>query len=937
MKTVLLTTLLALSTLFAQAREVRSINDLKIGDTITLKITVSDGVVGHSSIWDFDQVQKIDVQLNVISTDKDSIRFGVKPTNWYARFQDQEMYEGSMYKRFKYYGYFDSYFFGIYGDGKKAFYLFKDNNVIFEMNKNNGKGNTRFLSSLEEKSYGTERQKWYQTFVPMPSGIKVSYIDISVSDLSLDFGRILNMSVEGFVQEWIKRSKEGQPIPWCVDLKNGIGTKEQQPTFVQVISASFDLPTNVQLTFTPSTDMPEDRIFISNGFERIKPIKKQTDSSYIFKFFLPSPKRMAIKDLMLDITPDDSINIEYNATNNSYTFSGEGGANCAYINEIVKFYRESLILRKSNPMSEPPNPLWYHLETQEQVNDFFARGKEQHSTALNKYIKEMNPYWIRSAKLSYSYWYASEKVYINNIKTFENRGSHVPISAQYEMDWNSEEFGDLFPISDYLYQPYSYSYFIDNYFDYKAIQTNDDVLTGMKYLRGHLPKYYLAEAIFWGYPKYLLTSETLKYLMTSFHLSESNREYLRFLESSDEPELRNEIINLHHQLEKVEPGANIKDLNLEIASYIPFNTKKDNYIALLVDDELENVNLQIKNPCKEPDKISDDLVGKITQVVITSESRKAFFDDKPEMQKHIIFVPDKMLRDYYDKIVSRKGYYIVMRSDGTIIDRFVGNYYNDYGTFLLKAVEEDIEKQQNQSTASSSTLITIIISSIFSIVFTFFVVRYFVRRRESIKRHISELELKAIRAQMNPHFTFNALGSIQNLINQKKDKEANDYLVNFAKLLRMVLSTSEKKLITLSEEIEQLDLYLRLEQLRVPFQYHIEVDKKIDTENEEIPGMLIQPIVENAVKHAIVPKGGGKIDLRFGRSKDMLNVTISDSGDGYFETSNTEKARGFGLQAVRERLNLLSKELKINIGLRIENIETENNISGCMVTISIPV
>jgi LytS/YehU family sensor histidine kinase len=189
---------------------------------------------------------------------------------------------------------------------------------------------------------------------------------------------------------------------------------------------------------------------------------------------------------------------------------------------------------------------------------------------------------------------------------------------------------------------------------------------------------------------------------------------------------------------------------------------------------------------------------------------------------------------------------------------------------------------------------------------------------------------------MNPHFTFNALGSIQNLINQKKDKEANDYLVNFAKLLRLVLSTSEKRLITLSEEIEQLELYLRLEQLRVPFRYTIDIDESIDVENEEIPGMLIQPIVENAVKHGVVPEGGGHIKLTFTMTGQVLYVTVTDTGNGYFVSEDAAKA-GFGLQAIRERLKLLNKELKLEIGLQIENIETDRKITGCKVTISIPV
>ena len=118
------------------------------------------------------------------------------------------------------------------------------------------------------------------------------------------------------------------------------------------------------------------------------------------------------------------------------------------------------------------------------------------------------------------------------------------------------------------------------------------------------------------------------------------------------------------------------------------------------------------------------------------------------------------------------------------------------------------------------------------------------QKQERNRRHIRELELRAIRSQMNPHFIFNALSSIQNLINRSANQEANKYLIDFSRLLRKVLATSEKKLVPLSDEIEQLQLYLKLEQLRFPFSYSLTVDNNIEPDAIEIPGMLIQPFVE---------------------------------------------------------------------------------------------
>jgi LytS/YehU family sensor histidine kinase len=206
-----------------------------------------------------------------------------------------------------------------------------------------------------------------------------------------------------------------------------------------------------------------------------------------------------------------------------------------------------------------------------------------------------------------------------------------------------------------------------------------------------------------------------------------------------------------------------------------------------------------------------------------------------------------------------------------------------------------------------------------------------IRKKEANKRLITELELKAIRSQMNPHFIFNALSSIQNLINQGKNNEANQYLLNFSKLLRMVLATSEKKLVSLSDEIEQIDLYLQLEQMRMPFEYRIKIDDTIQPENEEIPGMLLQPVVENAVKHGVNGKQGRTITLNFSKEAHVLLAEITDDGEGF--DSQSLSMNGFGLKATEERLRLINEDFKANIGIRMEN----NHPKGAKVIISIPV
>ncbi|TKG87298.1 hypothetical protein EYV94_28395, partial [Puteibacter caeruleilacunae] len=155
-----------------------------------------------------------------------------------------------------------------------------------------------------------------------------------------------------------------------------------------------------------------------------------------------------------------------------------------------------------------------------------------------------------------------------------------------------------------------------------------------------------------------------------------------------------------------------------------------------------------------------------------------------------------------------------------------------------------------------------------------------IARKEAARRKLTEMELKAIRSQMNPHFIFNAMGSIQNLINHNQIKNANLYLSRFARLMRMVLANSNKQLVTLADELELIQHYLELEQLRVDFQFSISCSDDIDPETEEIPGMLIQPLVENAVVHGLTPKGSGNVDVKFHKEHTNIICEIIDDGVG---------------------------------------------------------
>lgn len=174
------------------------------------------------------------------------------------------------------------------------------------------------------------------------------------------------------------------------------------------------------------------------------------------------------------------------------------------------------------------------------------------------------------------------------------------------------------------------------------------------------------------------------------------------------------------------------------------------------------------------------------------------------------------------------------------------------------------------------------------------------------ERAMAAVQLKSVRSQLNPHFMFNALTSIQNLMNQRDTEGANHYLSKFAGLTRQILKTSNKEMISVYDELKLITDYLEMEQLRFGFKFIIEVDPKINKPNTDIPAMLIQPFIENAAKHGMsVRLDKGKIDVIFTRNRSDIIITIQDNGPGF--STIRFGGEGHGLSLTQERIKLLNQ------------------------------
>lgn len=187
------------------------------------------------------------------------------------------------------------------------------------------------------------------------------------------------------------------------------------------------------------------------------------------------------------------------------------------------------------------------------------------------------------------------------------------------------------------------------------------------------------------------------------------------------------------------------------------------------------------------------------------------------------------------------------------------------------------------------------------------------RREAEFKTKVTETEMKALRAQMNPHFIFNSLNSISDYISKHDITMADYYLTKFAKLMRLTLEHSEKKEVPLADDLKALELYMQLEAMRLnnKFVYEVHVDEAIDKEATLVPPLLLQPFVENSIWHGIAPKeGNGKIDIRIERLNGTINCIVQDDGVGRKHDDSAqsdEKRQSMGIKITKARIDILNQ------------------------------
>ena len=217
----------------------------------------------------------------------------------------------------------------------------------------------------------------------------------------------------------------------------------------------------------------------------------------------------------------------------------------------------------------------------------------------------------------------------------------------------------------------------------------------------------------------------------------------------------------------------------------------------------------------------------------------------------------------------------------------------------------------------------------------------------NFKRQMSELEMKALRAQINPHFLFNCMNSINRMILRSETDKASSYLTKFSKLVRLILENAEAPMVSLENELALLESYIQLEELRFKgkINYNISVDKSIEPESTYLPSMVLQPFVENAIWHGLMHKEEnekGNISIVVREENDRLMCTIEDNGVGrerarQLGEQSVLKRKSMGMKITEDRLKLLNQDNAQPVIWITDLKDNLDHATGTRIEINIPI
>ena len=406
------------------------------------------------------------------------------------------------------------------------------------------------------------------------------------------------------------------------------------------------------------------------------------------------------------------------------------------------------------------------------------------------------------------------------------------------------------------------------------------------------------------------------------------------------------IQNYNNALEEIQGNSVEKNtIKNEIADIYANSNKLEQAIAMKEDvlknvDSLKDVGQQIKQR-----------QGLAKLLILNNESDKALqliqdsynlaltkgktIDAKNSLMQLIAYYKTKddaqKTLQLYDVFLQKLE--SLIKSDSTLIDKKIFEETDQ----KIKQLEKEKSLQEELISKKNTFNYFLVIALIVLLILILVIIRY----SFAIKTKNKKISLQSLRREMNPHFIFNSLNSVNQFIAQNKEREANKYLTSYSSLMRNMMESSSKDFIPLQHEIDHLQKYLELEHLRFSnqFDFIVDVDESIDTDAILAPNMLIQPHLENAIWHGLRYKETkGLLILSIKNKTSFIEITIDDNGIGIeksnsIKTQNQKIHQSIGLQNIKERIKLLNDLYKVDISFTVIN---KVNDGGTIVRLKIP-
>ena len=378
-----------------------------------------------------------------------------------------------------------------------------------------------------------------------------------------------------------------------------------------------------------------------------------------------------------------------------------------------------------------------------------------------------------------------------------------------------------------------------------------------------------------------------------------------------EIELRKEIINDIKDIERDSVISNENDITSQKQNYKIGN-------ALILQNRNEDAIPYLEKSRNEADEKGDLVVGKDATRKLSEALIK-----KGDTKEGLAMIEN--YENIVDELYAKKEQEI---SQAARRSRNIAEQQNRITSLesdrALSQSKYELTQERNKS--QQLIIYSLIGGLVLLLVTAYFMFKYI--KQQKLANNL--LALKSLRSQMNPHFIFNALNSVNSFIATNDERTANKYLSDFSHLMRTVLENSEEDFIPLKKEIELLDLYTKLEHFRFQdkFDYFINVDDSINVEEFQIPPMLLQPYIENAVWHGLRYKTGkGHLNINIKpKSKEELTITITDDGIGRarskaLKTEHQKKQNSKGMNNIKKRVAILNEMYKDKVDVTIEDFQ----------------